>query len=81
MIGKRRKTKVLNRFIMELVTFRERVSVPLFVNETLNLEVKHVKRVSRSLENFAFDEVFDTVLLAVCDSWEHGKCSEVEHTI
>lgn len=57
------------------------MSVSLFVNETLNLEVKHVKRVSRSLENFAFDEVFDTVLLAVCDSWEHGKCSEVEHTI
>ena len=55
--------------------------MPLFVNETLNLEVKHLKRVSRSLENFAFDEVFDTVLLAVCDSWEHGKCSEVEHTI
>lgn len=57
------------------------MSVPLFVNETVNLEVKHVKRVSRSLENFAFDEVFDTVLLAVCDSWEHGKCSGAEHTI
>ena len=37
---------------MELVTFREKVGVPLFANETVNLEVKHMKRVSRSLENW-----------------------------
>ena len=41
------------------------MSVPLFVNETVDLEVKHVKRVSRSLENFdtVLLDFFDTVLL------------------
>ena len=53
------------------------MSVPLFVNETVDLEVKHVKRVSRSLENFAFDKVFDTVLLNFFDTVLLGA----EHTI
>ena len=44
---------------MELVNFRERVGVPVFANETVNLEPKHVKRVSWSLENLFYGRTQD----------------------